>query len=88
MSDELAKNKRLLLAAQGGLLGSVTPNLRGVAVEWKGNRIIIFFYYNGTISNLDKETASIVSAEVVADFFDADLEEHYILSPAESWKLK
>lgn len=31
--NKLMKNKELLLAAQGGLLGAVTPNLRGVAVE-------------------------------------------------------
>lgn len=73
--DKIFKNKELLLAAQGGLLDAVTPNLRGVAVEWLENTVLVFFYYDGAISDLDQKTASIVSTEVVADFFDADIKE-------------
>lgn len=72
------KNKSLLLAIQRGLLGAVTSNLRGVAAEWSANNIIIYFYFDGPLSNSDKDNASVVAGETIADFKDGLIDEHYI----------
>lgn len=39
---------------------------------------MVFFYYDGVISELDEKTPSIVSAEIVADFSDAQIKEHFM----------
>jgi hypothetical protein len=40
----------LKLAAQTALLYEVSPSLRGVAVEWIENTIVVYFYNDGEIS--------------------------------------
>ncbi len=54
------------LLLQVALLGEVSPPLRGVGFPLEGERIRIFFYYDGPISEEDGESASNVETEVMA----------------------
>ena len=72
MFDEDAiLRQKILLSVQRALLGSVTSNLRGVAIDWNNNEIRIVGYYDGPISDDDREEMSCVDAEVATDFIDA-----------------
>jgi hypothetical protein len=51
-----------------GLIGEVSPKLRAAAVEEQDNVIILFFYFDGEISEEDAESAQCVGTEVIADF--------------------
>ena len=74
-----ANNYRdLLLSVQQALLGEVGSSLRGVAVEWQKNKIIIYFYNEGLISDDLRDDYSCVGTEVIADFPDAIIREEII----------
>lgn len=60
----------LRLSAQRALLGNVTPNMRSTFVSIDNKNIQLFFYYDGVFTELDKETASYVETEIIADFDD------------------
>lgn len=62
--------KKIFFSIAGALLGSVTPNLRGVAADWDNEKIRIVCYFRGPFSNEDKETMSIVETEVASDVLD------------------
>ncbi|MBS0651800.1 MAG: hypothetical protein JSR93_11630 [Verrucomicrobia bacterium] len=49
-------------------MGEVSPKLRAAAVEEQDNVIILFFYFDGEISEEDAESAQCVGTEVIADF--------------------
>lgn len=68
----------LLLATQRALLGEVVPSLRAIAVEWKDNTILIYFYNDGGISKELEHDYSSIAAEVVANYSDADVDEKII----------
>lgn len=55
------------------LLGAVSPSLRRVAVDWTDKAIKITSYFDGEISEKDKESMSCVEGEVLADFSDYDV---------------
>ncbi|WP_045854290.1 hypothetical protein [Raoultella terrigena] len=61
-------NEYLKLSLQRALLGNVTPNISAVSVELVDNRISIFFYFDGEVSDEDEELVSVVETEVMADF--------------------
>ena len=67
--DDNSRHK-IVLSVQRALLGSITPNLRGVAVDWNDNEIRVFCYYHGAISEDDREEMSCVHTEVATDFVD------------------
>jgi hypothetical protein len=58
----------ILLSLQRALLDSVTESLRQVSYEIKGKTIILYFFYNEDVSDLEEELAGDVAAEVIADF--------------------
>src|SRR5262249_54125713 len=68
-NDALLRQK-ILLSVQRALLGSVTSNLRGVAIDWNNSEIRVVCYYHGPISDDDREEMSCVQTEVAADFID------------------
>lgn len=57
----------LKLSTQQGLLGNIFPTLRAVCVESKENLILISFYYDGEISDDDKECCESTLDEIFAD---------------------
>jgi hypothetical protein len=67
--DELRAD--IVLSVNGALLGSVTPNLRGVAVDWDDSSIRVVCYFHGSISEEDQEIMDCVHTEVATDFVDA-----------------
>jgi hypothetical protein len=68
----------LKLAAQRGLLYEVGPSLRGVAVQWIDNTIVIYFYNDGEITeNLHDDFIS-VGTSVVANYYEALIDEKII----------
>lgn len=68
-SDEMYRQK-IVLSLQRALLGSITPNLRGVAVDWNDTEIRVFCYYHGPITDDNREEMSCVHTEVATDFVD------------------
>jgi len=58
--------EQIAFILQIALLGEVSPALRGVAF-WVGDRAVrIGFYYDGPVSEDDRESASCVVTEVIA----------------------
>ena len=68
----------LLLSAQRALLGIVTPVLRGVAVEWNGEDIIIYFYNDGQISEELEDDYMCVGSEIISDFTSGIIDEKIV----------
>ena len=68
ISEETELRREVLIAFQTALLGMVTPNLRGVSVNWDNWRIAGLFVYEGQISELEKEIMSDVEGEVISHF--------------------
>jgi hypothetical protein len=50
------------------MLGEVSPALRGVTVGWHDNTIQVRAYFDGPISEEDRESMSCVGTEMIADF--------------------
>ena len=68
ISEETEFRRDVLIAFQTALLGMVTPNLRGVSVNWDNWRIAGLFVYEGQISELEKEIVSDIEGEVISHF--------------------
>jgi len=71
MSDEDMLRPDIVLSVNGALLGSVTSNLRGVAVDWDDHTIRVVCYFHGSISEEDQEIMDRVHTEVATDFVDS-----------------
>jgi hypothetical protein len=56
----------LRLVLQTALLGEVGPALRGVAYRLDEREVGIRFYFDGPVSDEDRESASCVVTEVIA----------------------
>ncbi len=59
----------VLLSVQRALLGEVPPALRGVTLGWDDRLIYLRCYFDGPISEEDRESMELVATEVMADFF-------------------
>ncbi|OGE64701.1 hypothetical protein A3J13_00845 [Candidatus Daviesbacteria bacterium RIFCSPLOWO2_02_FULL_36_8] len=72
----MIKRRLTLLSVQRALLGEVSFALRGVVVDYEeAKKIIIRCYFDGEISEEDKESMSEVQTSVMADFdLDIDIE--------------
>ena len=57
----------LLLSVQRALLSEIPPRLRAVACGQKADAFVISFYFDGDISDSDREGVSSVETEVLAD---------------------
>jgi hypothetical protein len=66
--NDLSFRASLLLSVQRALLGEVSPALRGVTVGWHDHVIQLRSYFDGPISDEDRESLSCVATEVIADF--------------------
>ena len=60
--------KRLLLSIQRALLDKIPCSLRGVTVGWDKSEIIINCFFDGEISESDRELMEVAATEVIADF--------------------
>ena len=54
------------------------PSLRGVSAQWIGNTIHLSFFFDGEISEQAQEDASVLAAEIIAQFSEGFIEERYI----------
>jgi hypothetical protein len=59
---------KLNLSAQRALLGHVTPSLRAACISAENKKICIFFYYDGEISDDQKELAQSAVDDIISDF--------------------
>lgn len=62
--------KKVLLSFQRALLGEVPCTLRGVTCGWSSSEITFFCFFDGEISEEDRESMDAVAGEVNADFLD------------------
>lgn len=53
---------------QRALLGEITQNVRAVTVEYDATNIHIEVFFDGEISDDDRETVLLVDTEVLAEF--------------------
>lgn len=60
------------LSLQRALLGEVSPQLRAVVFSIIDRTIDVRFYFDGVISENDKESASCVETEILADYDPED----------------
>ena len=75
-TEDIELRHQVLMVFQTALLGMVTPDLRGVSVNWSPTQIRGFFFYDGDVSEAEREIVSDVESEVIASFskFAVDLE--------------
>lgn len=72
------KKEQLLYLTKLEIEDIKCPKLRGIYALWKGNTASISFYFNGEITDEERELASDACAEIIANFPDSLLEENYI----------
>lgn len=63
-----------ILSLNRALLGEVFPQLRAAKIQWDEEKVNLFFYYDGEISEDDRESLECVATEVISDFPDHGLE--------------
>jgi hypothetical protein len=56
----------------------ISPKLRGVSAFWKGHTAHISFFFDGEITDFDRDAASDVCTYIISHFSDGLLEENYI----------
>ena len=58
------------LSLQRALLCEISSNLRMVAVDWDNNKIeiILYFYFDGFISQENKDSVNCITGEFSGDF--------------------
>lgn len=61
------------LSIQRALLGQVSSSLRAVVFSIEGRDIEVRFYFDGDISEDDKESASCVETEIISDYGEDDI---------------
>lgn len=73
--EKYTLNIKIRLSLQRALLCEVDSNLRMVSADWddKNKKIVLFFYFDGEISDDNKASASCVGGEVSGDF-DEDVQ--------------
>ncbi len=59
---------KTLLSIIDGLLGEVSPALRKTSISWDQQKIHLYFYYDGEISNEDNESSKRIGAKVISNF--------------------
>ncbi len=58
----------VLLSLQAALLDEITPNIRGITCGWNDSLITIHSYFQGEISEDDRESMECIATEVIANF--------------------
>lgn len=72
------KHKGLVDAAEMIMSTEYFPSLRGLAVDWEDNTIVMYFYNNGEISDELENDYRCVGTEVVAQYSDAYIQEEIV----------
>ena len=65
---DLSLRIRILLSAQRALLGEVLPSLWMASLDWDEKRIYLRCYFDGPVSEEDRESMESVTTEMIADF--------------------
>ncbi len=60
------------------LWGEVAPALRKASVKWDDNSVDLYFYYDGQISEEDRESAECVATEFIASYPEYELNVHIL----------
>jgi hypothetical protein len=63
-------NTGVLCAIQGGLLDTITPNIRLITASFTEHTIDLYFYYDEPPSENEEELSEEVSTEVMCSFRD------------------
>ena len=63
-----------ILTLNKALLGKVFPIVRAARIDWNDDKIILYFYYDGEISEEDHESLESVAKEVISDFSEYNLD--------------
>lgn len=71
--SEVPLASRIYLSVQRALLGNVSSALRCVAVDWGEKWIRIVCYFDGPVSDEDRESMQLMETEVMADFGDFEV---------------
>jgi hypothetical protein len=64
----LGNYRHLHASIQQALLYEIGPNLRGVAYEWKNEKVLLFFYHEGIMTSELIEKYSDIAAQVIANY--------------------
>jgi hypothetical protein len=72
----------VLVAFQAALLDMVTPNLRGVSVDWTLRQIKGICIYDGEVTESEEEIVSDIEGEVISHFSDLKIELKAVSSTA------
>jgi hypothetical protein len=79
MSGTDPRRCEVLLSLQRALLGEVTPRLRAVTVKYAESSVHFEAYFDGEVSDEDRESMSLVETEVMADFPSDHLITHEVI---------
>lgn len=63
-----------ILSLNGALIGEVFSQLRVAKIQWDNEKVSLLFYYDGEISEDDRESLECIATEVISDFPDHALE--------------
>lgn len=63
-----------ILTMNRALWGEVSPPLRAVRVNWDKDAVYLYFFYNGEISEEDRESAECVATEFISSYPEYNLE--------------
>ena len=66
-----------MLSTRKALLGEVIPSLRGVAVNWNGNCIVVYYYHDGDINDIIRDHYSCINTEIIAGFHTNQIDENF-----------
>lgn len=79
MSNNDARKCAVLISLQQALLGEITANLRAVTVTYSETSIHFEAYFDGEITDGDRESMSLVETEVMAEFPSAHTITHEVV---------
>jgi hypothetical protein len=74
----MSSQEKLLFLTKEELKSSITNKIRGVITVWEDPTAHIYFYFDGEITEQDREDASDVCTYIIAHFPNGLLEENYI----------
>lgn len=70
--EEVEKRVRLIGSIRVALLGEITDNLYAVTCGIRDHCLYVVGYFDGPVSDEDKEMISVAATEVLSDFTDDD----------------
>ncbi len=70
----------LILSANRALLGAISSKMRVILIKFESDAIYIRAILDGPVSNNDRESISLASTEIAADFSDVQVYDECIRS--------